>query len=412
MQGFIKYLQDREILENFSEGLDSLSGTVSAYLGFDPTAPSLHIGHWIGICFLHRLASYGITPIALVGGATGMIGDPSGKSTERVLLQPDEIVSNTDKIARLLSKYLPGIEIVNNLDWLNDYTVINFLRDVGKYFRLGSMLGKDTIKQRVYSQEGISYTEFSYLLLQSYDFAYLYKNRGVSLQCGGSDQWGNITSGIDFIRKQGLGHAHGLTYPLLTNSQGKKIGKTESGTLWLDSNMTSPYELYQYFLRLPDQEMPKIARTLTLLDNEAIFELDRELLSDPVSAKKKIASEIIAAVHGNQGLEDAVSVTESMHTGKLSVLSEGDFQELIGRGQGITLNKQSVIGKRWIDIVVETGFCKSKGEVRRLLEQKGLYVNTAPLSDLQSVLTETQINYGHYVLLSQGKKKKLILHLI
>ena len=226
MYAFLQSLKARNILENFSSGLETIEGKVSAYLGFDPTAASLHIGHWIGICFLKRLAEFGITPIALVGGATGMVGDPSGKNTERSLLSAEEVFKNGQKIAESLTKHLPGVAVLNNIDWFQDLSVIDFLRDVGKHFRIGQMLTKDVVKQRVDSEEGISYTEFSYMLLQAYDFYYLFKNHGVVLQCGGSDQWGNITSGIEFIRRHNLGQAHGLTYPLLTNSQGKKIGKT------------------------------------------------------------------------------------------------------------------------------------------------------------------------------------------
>lgn len=412
MRDFIQHLQDRGILENFSSGLDSVSTPVSAYLGFDPTAPSLHIGHWIGICFLRRMASFGITPVALVGSATGMIGDPSGKSIERTLLEESQVAYNSQKLSECLSRYLPGLQIVNNMDWLKETTVIDFLRDVGKHFRLGAMLGKDTVKQRVQSEEGISYTEFSYMLLQSYDFAYLFEKHGVCLQCGGSDQWGNITSGIDYIRRLGLGQAYGLTYPLLTNSQGKKIGKTESGTIWLDPKLTSAYELYQYFLRLPDQEVPKVARTLTLLSNEEIFDLDQKFLLDPVAVKKFVAETIVTSIHGEDGLREAQIVTQSMHPGKVSSVSEKDFQDLIAMGQGVSLERAQALGKQWIDLFVTLGVCSSKGEARRLIEQKGLYVNSEPIENEHSVCEETQVCFDQYVLLAQGKKKKLVLRLI
>ncbi|QXE27160.1 tyrosine--tRNA ligase [Chlamydia buteonis] len=412
MRDFIKHLQDRGILEDFSSGLDSVSAPVSAYLGFDPTAPALHIGHWIGICFLRRMASFGITPVALVGSATGMIGDPSGKSIERTLLEESQVAYNSQKLSECLSHYLPGLQIVNNMDWFKETTMIDFLRDVGKHFRLGAMLGKDTVKQRVQSEEGISYTEFSYMLLQSYDFAYLFEKYGVRLQCGGSDQWGNITSGIDYIRRRGLGQAYGLTYPLLTNSQGKKIGKTESGTIWLDPKLTSAYELYQYFLRLPDQEVPKVARTLTLLSNEEIFDLDQKFLLDPLAVKKFVAETIVTSIHGEDGLREAQIVTQSIHPGKVSSVSEKDFQDLIAMGQGVSLEGTQALGKRWIDLFVELGVCGSKGEARRLIEQKGLYVNSEPIENEQSVFEETQVCFDQYVLLAQGKKKKLVLRLI
>ena len=410
MQNFIKHLKERGILEDTSSGLATLKGKISAYVGFDPTASSLHIGHWIGICFLRRMAQFGITPIALIGSATGMIGDPSGKSTERTLLQRSEVIQNGQKIAACLAYHLPGVQVVNNLDWFQNITMIDFLRDIGKHFRIGTMLSKDIVKQRIQSEEGISYTEFSYILLQSYDFAFLWENYGVRLQCGGSDQWGNITSGIDYIRRCGLGQAHGLTYPLLTNSQGKKIGKTESGALWLDPQKTSPYDLYQYFLRLADTEIPKIARTLTLLSNEDIFDLDKQLLTEPLSTKKFIAETIVTSIHGEEGLKAAQSITPSIRPGKEASMSKQDFQNLISLGHGVSLRKSQVLGKRWMDICVEIGLCSSKGEVRRLIAQKGLYINNIPMSE-HDVCEDTQVCYDHYVLLAQGKKKKLVVYL-
>ncbi|ANH79100.1 tyrosine--tRNA ligase [Candidatus Chlamydia sanziniae] len=412
MQAWLQYLKTRGVLEDFSAGLDSFEGPLSAYLGFDPTAPALHIGHWIGICFLKRLAEQGITPMALVGGATGMVGDPSGKSSERSLLERHEVLDNSKKIIRCLAHYLPGVCIVNNADWFQEFRLIDFLRDIGKHFRLGQMLAKDTIKQRVHADEGMSYTEFSYLLLQSYDFYYLRKQYGILLQCGGSDQWGNITSGIDFIRRKGLGHAYGLTYPLLTDAQGKKLGKTESGTVWLDPQLTSPYDLYQYFLRLPDSDIPKIARTLTLLSNEEIMELDTQFYTDPIGVKKIVIQNILYAIHGNTGLTEAQSLTQSTHPGSFSSLSERDFQQLLRSGLGISLKKVEVIGKRWMDLVVSAGLCGSKGEARRLIEQKGLYVNNTPVENGQSVCEEDQICYNCYILLAYGKKRKFVLHLM
>ncbi|SPN73499.1 Tyrosine--tRNA ligase,tyrosyl-tRNA synthetase,Tyrosyl-tRNA synthetase,tyrosine--tRNA ligase,tRNA synthetases class I (W and Y) [Chlamydia serpentis] len=411
MQPWLKYLKDRNILENFSSGLESIEGSLSVYLGFDPTAPALHIGHWIGICFLKRLVTLGLNPIALVGGATGMVGDPSGKHSERSLLETDEVMDNSQKITACLKRYLPEITIVNNADWLQSISLIDFLRDVGKHFRLGQMLAKDTIKQRVQSDEGISYTEFSYLILQSYDFYHLFKNYGTILQCGGSDQWGNITSGIDFIRRKGLGPAYGFTYPLLTNAEGKKIGKTESGTLWLDSTLTSPFELYQYLLRLPDGDVPKITRTLTLLSNEEVQDLDRKLETDPILVKEFVAQDILRAIHGDLGLEEALSVTRSMQPGSLSVLSEEDLHGLFIKGMGVALNKSEVLGKSWLDVFLAIGLCKSKGEIRRLIEQKGLYVNNTPIANESSVCKQKDIFYGHYILLAQGKKRKLVLYL-
>ncbi|AAF39195.1 tyrosine--tRNA ligase [Chlamydia muridarum str. Nigg] len=411
MQQLIDSLQKRGILDNSSAGLESLTAPVSAYLGFDPTAPSLHIGHWIGICFLRRLSAYGITPIALVGGATGMIGDPSGKSVERSLLDQEQVLDNSKKIEVALANYLPDIRIVNNADWLGSLSMVDFLRDIGKYFRLGSMLAKDVVKQRVYSEEGISYTEFSYLLLQSYDFAHLFKHHGVVLQCGGSDQWGNITSGIDYIRRKGLGQAFGLTYPLLTDSKGKKIGKTESGTVWLDPELTSPYELFQYFLRLSDQEIPKIARMLTLLDDDEVLALDKRLENDPQAVKRYVAEVIVKDVHGAEGLAQALATTESFFANKGKNITESELAALVQSGVGINVARADVIGKRWLDVVVQLGFCSSKGEARRLIQQRGLYVNQEPLIDEQSVLDGTYLCFDRYILLSQGKKKKQVIDL-
>lgn len=410
-QSFIQYLRDRDVLDNFSIGLDVAEGPLSAYIGFDPTASSLHIGHWMGICCLRRMAHFGITPVALIGSATGMIGDPSGKSVERTLLDRNEVAANSQKLALCLERYLPGVRIVKNLDWFEQMTMIDFLRDIGKYFRIGNLLSKETIKQRIHSDEGISYTEFSYILLQSYDFAYLFEHYGVNIQCGGSDQWGNITSGIEYIRRLGLGRAYGITYPLLTNSCGKKIGKTESGTIWLDATKTSPYELYQYLIRLPDVDTPKIARTLTLLSNEEIRELDQSFLSDPLSVKKYVTEVIVSSIHGEGGLQEARVITESMHPGKVVTMSEHDFEELLASGQGLCLSLSGALGKRWIDLCVEIGVCSSKGEAKRLIAQKGLYVNTTPV-DEGDVLEASHLCYDRYVLLACGKKRKLVIHLV
>ncbi len=411
MQQLIDSLQKRGILDNSSAGLENVTAPVSAYLGFDPTAPSLHIGHWIGICFLRRLLAYGVTPVALVGGATGMIGDPSGKSVERSLLDQAQVLDNSKKIESALASYLPGVRIVNNAEWLGSLSMVDFLRDVGKHFRLGSMLAKDVVKQRVYSEEGISYTEFSYLLLQSYDFAHLFKEHNVVLQCGGSDQWGNITAGIDYIRRRGLGQAFGLTYPLLTDSKGKKIGKTESGTIWLNPELTPPYELFQYFLRLPDQEIPKIVRTLTLLDNEEVFALDKRLESDPQAVKRYVAEIIVKDVHGPEGLAEAQAATESFFASKGQGMTESELAALVQSGVGVKVARADVIGKRWLDVVVELGFCSSRGEARRLIQQKGLYINQEPLVDEQSILDGTHLRFDRYILLSQGKKKKHVIDL-
>lgn len=410
MQSFIKELQERGILDNQTAGLSSLSPSISAYVGFDPTAPSLHIGHWIGICFLRRLAQHGVTPLALVGGATGMIGDPSGKSAERVLLRLQEIQANALSIEKSLKHYLPNIQIVNNADWIQSMSVIDFLRDVGKYFRLGPMLAKDTIKQRVFSEEGISYTEFSYILLQSLDFAYLFQHYGVVLQCGGSDQWGNITAGIDYIRKKGLGSAYGLTYPLLTNSQGKKIGKTESGTLWLDPQLTSPYTLYQYFIRLPDSEFPKILRTLTLLSNEHVFQLEEQLRQDPIATKKEIAGIIVSDIHGEHALSEAKAITQKMFLEKQDHITEEDCRQLLSAGQGMILSKESVLGKSCLDVFVLVGLCASKGAGRRLVAQRGLYINNQPLANENCIFNDAHLLFGSFILLSLGKKKKLLVH--
>lgn len=405
MKNFLTYMQDRGSVVDVSEGLSEVSGPVSAYLGFDPTGSSLHVGHLAGILALKKLSLFGHRVVALIGGATGMIGDPSGKSTERVLLDKKTVEENTDSLKKALQRFVPDIEIVDNFSWLGEMPLVDFLRDVAKHFRLGNMLAKDSVKQRLRSDEGMSFTEFSYQLLQAYDFYHLFREKGIFLQIGGSDQWGNITAGIDFIRKNLAKKAHGFTYPLLTDSQGNKLGKTEKGAVWLDANKTSPYELYQYIYGLEDAEMPKVAKLLTLIENKEIEVLLLKLKENPEQVKAYLSQEVVRIVHGDAGVSSAMSITQAMVPGRVSEFTEDSLSVLVDTGFGIEVSRIDIFGKKWADLLVHTGIATSKGEVRRLVDQKGLYINSRVLSSSEEVVSPEDIVFSKYIVVSRGRKK-------
>ncbi|WP_213357788.1 tyrosine--tRNA ligase [Chlamydiifrater phoenicopteri] len=409
MKKFLSLMQDRGLVVNASEGLSEVSEPVSVYLGFDPTGPSLHVGHLAGILVLKRLSLLGHKPLALIGGATGMIGDPSGKSAERVLLDKNTVEENANALKKLLQKFIPEIEIVNNFSWLGEITLVDFLRDVAKHFRLGNMLAKESVKQRLGSDEGMSFTEFSYQLLQAYDFYHLFKDRGVSLQVGGSDQWGNITAGIDFIRKVLSKKVHGLTYPLLTDSKGNKLGKTEKGAVWLDAAKTSPYELYQYVYGLDDCEMPRVASLLTLLENEEVKELLMQLKEKPEEVKAALSREVVRLVHGEEGVLSAQNITQAMLPGKVSELSEEALAVLIATGFGVNLASHNILGKKWSDVLVLSGISASKSEIKRLVDQGGIYINSRVLTSSEEVVSSEDVIFSKYIVVSRGRKKKLVL---
>jgi tyrosyl-tRNA synthetase len=404
---------------------DAMSaGPVAAYAGFDPTADSLHVGHFLGILGLIYAQRNGIRPIAIVGGATGMVGDPSGKSVERQLLTKETVAANVEGQRALLSRFLdfnhptaPAL-IVNNLDWFGSMSAIDFLRDVGRHFRLGTMLAKESVKLRMQgSDEGMSYTEFSYQLLQGYDFYRLYKDHRCLLQMGGSDQWGNITAGIDVIRKlEGeSGNAFGLTWPLMTTASGQKFGKSEGNAIWLTADRTSVFDFYQFWLRSEDADAGRYLRLFTFLPLAQIDQLMAQHAAAPEQrlAQKQLALEMTRLVHGPAATDQAIAASQTMYGSALQQLDAAAVEALANQGvPTLTLSSARIsAGLPLLDATVESGLAKSKGEARRLVMQGGLYLNNQPCEDPLLVLTPQHLVAGSAIVLRSGKKNYRLLRI-
>jgi tyrosyl-tRNA synthetase len=420
MTNVIACLKERGLLDALTseELVKRVEKPIKIYCGFDPTADSLHVGNLVGIIILRWFQKYGHTPYVILGGATGRIGDPSGKSLERPLLDQSTIHSNVQRIRRHFEQILDVSEastrpvLLNNDQWFSQYLLIDFLRDIGKHFRVGTMLAKDSVKTRLESEEGISFTEFSYQLIQGYDFYHLFMHHGVELQIGGSDQWGNITAGTDLIRKMGGVGAYGLTFPLLTRSDGKKFGKSEQGAIWLAADRCSPYQFYQYFVRVADSDVIKMLRMLTFLEMDAIREYEAAMASStytPNTAQKKLAEELTRIVHGEEGLATALKVTEGASPGAETVLDPDILREIAKDMPSMTLHFDEVIGQRYVDVLVKIGLVSSKGEAVRLIQNSGAYLNNARVSDVQMSLSADSLIGEEFLLFGAGKKKKMIL---
>ncbi len=392
-------------------------GKITGYIGFDPTAPSLHVGSLLPIMGLVHLQRHGHTAIAVVGGATGMIGDPSGKSKERVLLDRETLERNLEGIKTQLSKFLsfegenPAI-VVNNYDWTHKLSVIDFLRDIGKHFSVGYMLSKESVKRRL-EGEGISYTEFSYMLLQAYDFLYLYDHYGCTLQMGGSDQWGNITAGIDLIRRVRGAKAYGIVFPLLTTASGTKFGKTEEGTIWLDPSLTSPYKFYQFWLNADDRDVPKYLRFFTLLSREEIEALEKELAERPErrEAHRRLAEEVTRLVHGEEGLRKAQRASEVLFGGSLDGVSAEELEEIMAHVPSKEFPKEEVLSLPIVELASRAGLTSSKGEAKRLVSSGGLYLNNIKVQSPGTKLEEKDLIDGRLIVLRKGKKNYLLIKL-
>jgi tyrosyl-tRNA synthetase len=420
MSNVIECLKERGLLDAItSEELVKLvENPIKLYCGFDPTADSLHIGNLVGMIVLRWFQKFGHTPVVILGGATGRIGDPSGKSIERPLLDNAAIVYNTSRIRRHFESILDFFHlktkpmVFNNDEWFSEFRLIDFLRDVGKHFRLGTMLAKESVKSRLNSEEGISFTEFSYQLLQSYDFYHLYTQQGVILQIGGSDQWGNITEGVDLIRRLGTGPAYGLTFPLLTRSDGKKFGKSESGAIWLAPDRCSPYEFYQYFFRMPDADVIKMMRILTFMELREISEYEammQEAGYVPNTAQKRLAEEMTRLVHGEEGLEKALKVTQGAAPGMDAALDPESLREIAKDMPSFELGLSEILEQKFVDVVVKIGLLPSKGEAVRLIQNGGAYLNNERIDDAQFKLTEKSLIGGEFLLFGSGKKKKMVV---
>lgn len=392
----------------------------SVYIGFDPTADSLHVGHLLQVMTLRRFQRAGHRPIALVGGATGMIGDPSGKSAERNLLSVEVLRANVEAMGRQLARFLDfdcgpaSALMVNNYDWMGKFSYLEFLRDVGKHFPVNVMLGKDSVKSRLErTDSGLSYTEFSYMLLQAYDFVHLYDAYGCEIQAGGSDQWGNITAGIDLARRMRSVQLYGLTAPLLTKSDGTKMGKTESGALWLDPAKTSPYRFYQYWINLADADVGKCLRYLTDLDRETIEEVEAQHAAAPDKreAQKRMASELTRLVHGEEGLASAIRATAVLFGAEIVHLSDAELTEIFADVPSSELSRDRLAGEGLpvVDALVESGLAKSKGEARRTLGQGGAYLNNRRIEHPEQKLGTDALASETVMVLRAGKKNYALL---
>jgi len=420
MDNIIDILEERGLIEAITH--DEIKSLVQApqkvYCGFDPTSDSLHLGSLVPIMVLAWFQRCGHTPYAIVGGATGMVGDPSGKSHERPLLDENTISKNLEGIQKNLETVLcfdgslPMPVILNNYDWFKGFNVLTFLRDVGKQFRMGPMLAKDSVRTRLESEEGMSFTEYSYQMLQAYDFYHLNSEFGVTIQCGGSDQWGNITAGIDLTRRMTSETVFGVTFPLLTSSDGKKFGKTETGAIWLSPEKLSSYEFYQYLVRVPDADVIKLLRMLTFLDMEEIRSLEQQMTEPsyvPNAAQKRLAEEVTRIIHGEEGLQTALRVTAGAAPGAKTKL---DLETLEAISKDMpSYTASGVTGKKLVDLIVELGIRSSKGEVRRLIQNGGVAVNNEKITDVDCLLTEDDLIDEQLFLLALGKKNKILIRI-
>ena len=403
-RGLIAQTTDREEL---IKALDN--GPITLYIGFDPTAPSLHIGSLAVLLALKRFQLAGHRPIALVGGATGLVGDPSGKSEERILNDEHVVAEFVSKIRKQVEPYLDfndsptGALVVNNLDWTAPLSAIAFLRDIGKHFSVNQMLAKDSVSTRL-NANGISYTEFSYQVLQGYDFLELFRRHNCTLQIGGSDQWGNIVAGLDLIRKVEQGSAHCLTVPLVTKADGTKFGKTATGTVWLDGELTSPYALYQYWLGVDDRDVIAYAKIFTFASRDEIATLEKEVAENPGarSAARFLARDVTARVHGSDAMEKVEAVSKAL-------FGQGDIAAV----DGATLSAAAQAlpstpfteGLLVLDAFAQSGLCDSKSAARRLIKEGGAYVNNERIADEAAILEKSQLIKGNLILLRKGKRE-------
>ena len=398
----------------------------TAYLGIDPTADSLHIGHLVGVMMLKHFQRAGHKPIALVGGATGMIGDPSMKSQERKLLDEETLRHNQEAIKKQLAKFLDfdsdapnAAELVNNYDWMKHFSFLDFIRDVGKHITVNYMMAKDSVKKRLSgeSQQGMSFTEFSYQLVQGYDFLTLYKEKNCKLQLGGSDQWGNITTGTELIRRTVGGEAYALTCPLITKADGTKFGKTESGNVWLDPRYTSPYKFYQFWLNVADDDAEKYIKIFTALSKEEIDELVAEQAKDPGlrPLQKRLAKEITTMVHSAEDYEAAVEASQILFSNKASeTLHKIDEDTLLAVFEGVPqfeIARQDIeAGTKIVDLLTEKApVFPSKGELRKLAQQGGVSINKEKITDVNVPVSTDILLNNKYILAQKGKKNYFLL---
>ncbi|WP_339901378.1 tyrosine--tRNA ligase [uncultured Cyclobacterium sp.] len=428
MNDFIAELKWRGMIQDMTAGLEEhiQKGQAAAYLGFDPTADSLHIGHLVGVMTLLHFQRSGHQPLALIGGATGMIGDPSFKSAERNLLDKATLDQNIAGIRKQLEKFLDfdaeasnKAVLVNNYDWMSEFSFLEFIRDVGKYITVNYMMAKDSVKRRLEEGNGLSFTEFTYQLIQGYDFYYLWKNKGCSIQLGGSDQWGNIVTGTELIRKKEGGEAFALTVPLITKADGTKFGKTEGGSVWLDPEKTSPYAFYQFWLNVSDEDASKYIRIFTTLDRETIENLEKEHLEAPHlrALQKALAKDITILVHSEKDYEIAVKASNILF-GKssledLSTLDERTFLQVFDGVDVIEMDQTTYENsENALDLLtLDQTIFKSKGEARKMIQGGGVSINKQKIENPNNKV-ETALLQDQYLLVQKGKKKYFIIKVL
>ncbi len=425
---FIEELKWRGMLHTMIPGTDELldKEQVTAYLGIDPTADSLHIGHLCGVMILRHFQRCGHKPIALVGGATGMIGDPSGKSAERNLLDEATLRHNQEALKKQLSKFLDfesdasnRAELVNNYDWMKDFSFLDFARTVGKHITVNYMMAKDSVKKRLNGEarDGLSFTEFTYQLLQGYDFLHLFETKGCKLQMGGSDQWGNMTTGTELIRRTNGGEAYALTCPLITKADGTKFGKTESGNVWLDARYTSPYKFYQFWLNVSDEDAERYIKIFTFLTQEEVDELIAAQKADPGlrPLQKRLAKEVTTMVHSEADYNAAVEASQILFSNKAGELLHNiDEQTLLDIFEGVDkfeIERGDLDGSVNIASLLtdKAKVFPSKGELRKLAQGNGLSINKDKVTDINLPATETMLLNGKYILIQKGKKNYYLL---
>jgi len=424
MTTILDELRWRGLLYESSDGLEETLARerITLYIGFDPSADSLHIGHLLPLLTLARFQRWGHTPIALAGGGTGLIGDPSGKTHERPLLSKEQVAANVESIKRQLAQFLDfnagdhSAKLLNNADWLTRLSLIDFLRDVGKHLTVNYMLAKDSVRARMASETGISFTEFSYMLLQAYDFAYLFEHHGCKLQAGGSDQWGNITAGIELIRRAFGQRAYGLVYPLVTKADGTKFGKTESGAVWLDPKRTSPYRFYQFWYNVDDADVGKYLKYFTWLSAAEIEELEQSVTQHPErrAAQQRLAREVTRMVHGETALARAEEASQALFGGALTSLSAEDVADIFEDVPSSTLPRHELSGEgvALIDTLVRCGIATSRSDARRAIEGGGIYINNVQSADAARRLTINDSIDGQFIVLRKGRKNYHLIRLV
>lgn len=412
-RGFIDSITHPELAE-----LVLKKEKVTVYCGFDPTAESLHLGNFLAIVGLAWFRRAGHNVVALIGGATGMIGDPSGKKHERSLLGEEALTVNIQKITnqlRTILERIPGegsISIVNNKDWYSNINCISFLRDIGKNFRIGQMLAKESVRARFQSEEGMSFTEFTYQILQAHDFYHLFTSKNVLVQLGGSDQWGNITAGCDYIRKLTGKDAYGITFSLLVKSDGQKFGKSEKGAIWLSQELLSEYEFYQQLYRVSDNDVFNLLRKITFIENHIIQSLEDqyqrgELLAN--TAQKLLAEEVTKLVHGQAGLDKALLATSRLMPGQLACYTKESVALMAKEIEPLKFLKASIIGKKIIDILPLTNLVESKSEARRLIKNGGVSLNGQKVNSDSDLIEENTLIEGVHIVISVGKKQRALI---